>query len=102
MVSHTCAATMQIAAGGTSSSSATMWYTWGAGLNRRTRSTLNDFSNQPSMPACFNGLVWESGGEFVSVTSRKPASFNCFNPAGTSECAGIVSIRVLNSSMSAC
>jgi hypothetical protein len=37
IVSHTCAATMQFAAGGTSSSSATMWYTCGAGLNRRTR-----------------------------------------------------------------
>ena len=71
-----------------------------AGLKRRTRSTLNDLSNHPSMPACFSGLVCGSGGELVHVTKRNPAPFNCFNPAGTSACAGIVSIRVLSSSTS--
>ena len=101
IVSHTWAATRQIAAGGTSSSSVTMRYTCGAGLNRRTRSTLNDLSNQPSMPACFSGLSCGSGGEFVSVVRRKPASFNRFSPVGTSGCAGIVSMRCRNSSMSA-
>src|SRR5262245_12725903 len=77
-VSHTCAATMQIAAGGTLSSLATMRYTSGAGLNRRTRSTLNDLSNQPSMPACLSGLTCGSDGEFVSVTRRKPGAAAMF------------------------
>src|SRR5262245_21862225 len=70
IVSHTCAATRQIAAGGTASSSATMWYTCGAGLNRRTPSTLNDRSSQPSMPACFSGLSRGSGGQRDQTETR--------------------------------
>jgi hypothetical protein len=39
-------------------------------------------------------------GEFESVTSRKPASFNCLNPYGTSGCAGIVANRISSSTIS--
>jgi hypothetical protein len=36
----------------------------------------------------FSCMTCAPCGEFESVTSRKPASFNCFSPAGTSGCAG--------------
>src|SRR6266699_610823 len=41
-LSHTWVDTMQIAAVDTNNSSAAMWYTCGAGLYRRTRSTLSN------------------------------------------------------------
>ena len=101
IVSQTCAATMQ-----SGRQHIQLFGDHVVHLPRRFESAHAIDAERLFEPSVDAGVLQRAGlwvgAEFVSVTRRNPASFSCFSPPGTSGCAGIVSIRILSSSMSAC